>query len=163
VVEQSAGDAYSFSPLAGWPRGYFPSPQTLNDLKSLYQGFRVRLTPQLQLLKILGGNVVFAQSFKQVVTKKGWEVRPLNFRHSCSKRLARQSFLEVLPITSARSRNQAFGKFKKAALFVFLGFESSLDQLFQYLIGASVFAFRKALDLAIDLGPQGDACGCSSS
>jgi hypothetical protein len=46
---------------------------------------------------------------------------------------------------------------KKASLFVFLGFESSLDQLLQYLIGASTFAFRKDLDLAIDLGPQRDA------
>jgi hypothetical protein len=26
--------------------------------------------------------------------------------------------------------NQAFGKFKKAALFIFLGFESSFDQFF---------------------------------
>jgi hypothetical protein len=102
-------------------------------------------------------NFAFAQSFKQAVTKSGWEVRPLNFRHSYSERLARQFFLEVLPLTSGGRSNQAFGKFKKAALFVFLGFESSLDQLFQYLIGASAFAFRKDLDLAIDLGPQRDA------
>src|SRR5437879_8877426 len=122
-----------------------------------HQGFRFCLTPKLQRVKVFGCNFAFAQFFKQVVTKSGWEVRPLNFRHSCHERLARQFLLEVLPLTSAGSSNQAFGKFKKAALFVFLGFESSLDQLFQYLIGASAFAFRKDLDLAIDLSPQRNA------
>jgi hypothetical protein len=81
----------------------------------------------------------------------------LNFGHSDSERLARQFFLEVPPLTSAGSSNQAFGKFKKPTLFVFLGFESSLDQLFQYLIGTPALAFRKDLDLAMDLGPQRDA------
>ena len=65
-----------------------PSPQILKEPKSLYQAlwsFRLRLTPELELIQVLGADLSFAQPFEQVLAQSRWKVLPPYPRHQSPK------------------------------------------------------------------------------
>jgi hypothetical protein len=74
-VNDSYVQDHSFCALAGWPRsrkvfGYFPSPQILNEPKSLTQSFRryrLRFPPDLELVKIIDRDLAFTQPIEQMI------------------------------------------------------------------------------------------------
>src|SRR5260370_18622735 len=80
---------YSDFPLAACPfkrnvLGNSPSPQILNDPKSLYQAvrrLRLRFAPQFQLVKVFRGYLPLRDPIEQVRPENRWTIGPPNLRH----------------------------------------------------------------------------------
>ena len=89
--------------------------------------------------------------------KNGREIRPLDLRHSCSERHTGQFFLDTVLFGLIGRDSQTVRKLEKAVLLSFLGLEPSLDKVLYDLIGTSVLASCKRLNLAIYVRAQRDA------
>ncbi len=80
--------------------GNCPSPQILNEPKSLYQSpvrsVWLRLPPHFELIKIFRGDLPLAESLEEMIPKSPRQVGPLDLRHQSPKVMRASSFFNRL-------------------------------------------------------------------
>ena len=86
------------------------------------------------------------------------EPRPgLDLGHLFTKYKASQLISQLLDLLRVTGAAEAFRQLEERLLFLFLGFDSLLDEFHQHAIVAEIALLFQSLDLSGDLGRQGYA------
>lgn len=143
--------------LAGQEEGFRVGPLTA-DLEGakvlipkLSGGFGFSLTPELQLIEVLGCDLALAEPIEQVIAKRRRQVGPLDLRHLFPERDASQFILDAPQFSRIGRIGQAVSQLEEPALFHFFRFQSGFDQFHQdsisagsLMVGQSPHAFGKS-------------------
>jgi len=98
--------------------------------------FRLRLTPELELIQVLGADLSFAQPFEQVLAPEPVEGPSTVSSASVAEGQARQLFLDSLLLSRVLGARQPVGKLEESIAFGVLGLKSGFDQLGDNAAGA---------------------------
>jgi hypothetical protein len=151
-------EIYSISvPVAAWPLrrkvlGYLPSPQILNDPKSLTQrpsgasGADSRQSLSLYRSSI---SILLPCAVEEVVPQRSGKIGPLNFRHLGPEGHSGELVLQTSCFRVVASSAEPLSDVEKFALLRFLRLEATVNEFLVNPSGAHVLPFCKRLDGAV--------------